>query len=162
MQEKSGGIFHKFRGWFLMDWWGLHGGVRQNLPRSNPPRKPPLAGPRTVRGGGSCGSSCRRGFGAGFRVLSKFVTFESPQSLRASSPCAQGEPWGGGRVGSSCAQGEPFYGGVFRRCFTTESMYSHTPRKFWAISLLGIRITFRPYSSRNAVRAASASMFFSS
>ena len=24
----------------------------------------------------------------------KFVTFESPQALRASSPCAQGEPWG--------------------------------------------------------------------
>ena len=30
---------------------------------------------------------------ANFRVLPKFATFESPQALRASSPCAQGEPW---------------------------------------------------------------------
>ena len=31
----------------------------------------------------------------------KFVTFESPQALRASSPCAQGEPFYGACYGSS-------------------------------------------------------------
>ena len=28
-----------------------------------------------------------------FRDTQKYVAFESPQALRASSPCAQGEPW---------------------------------------------------------------------
>ena len=56
--------------------------------------KPPLAVPRTARGGGICASKCRRGFLADFKVLCILYLHDGIPSVSFadSSPLFKGEP----------------------------------------------------------------------